>query len=139
METTTRHQQLPNTRYVGSKLLRVTYRPFITWLLLTRPVSPPNTPSVSPPTILRFTASHQNLERALWVPSSPHATLPSPSPSGMTLLVLHGSTQQEPLQGYFPHLLRQNYSSSMCPQHHPARQPNRLHCWRRKHCSARRL
>ena len=51
------------------------------------------------------------------------AILPYPSPSGMTLLVLHGSTQHEPLQGYFPHLLRQNYSPSMCPQHHPTGSP----------------
>ena len=41
------------------------------------------------------------------------------SPSGMTLLVLQGCPQHKPLQGFSPHLLRQDCSPSVCPRHLP--------------------
>lgn len=78
--------------YVRSKLLSITYKPFITWPLLTHPASPPNTLPTPSSITLDFTASQHNPEYVLLIHSSPHTMLLYPSPSGTILPVLPSST-----------------------------------------------
>lgn len=129
------HQCLHKTRYTGSNRLRLLSRGPCS----PKPASLPKALSVSSFTIFHVTAPPQNPERILWVHTSPHAGLPCPKSfwNDSTCSSRLPSTQTSPRNLSSP---SEAGLQSLCvPTAPPQGQPDRLHPWRREHCSVRRL